>query len=558
MLYGRKHGLVTDVTKRLERPYKDFLEMPPIKLWIGMLNPPNIRHPTKRDTGTRHIYGYAMYRFHVWLAGKKWSITSRVAAKNGSYKEMRNDVEIHGVDHLLELAKEKGAVDRDLAAVIRQFFAEMNAQKKYSQSVMMQSHSALKSFFLSHEIQYGIQLPRYMMRGTGRGGRGDKDGWESRDLKMSEFYRMLTVGKPTIRDKAVMLTKFQRGLDLITLSDRFNYTAFDQMAAHMGTDDPKLWDLDKCPVPITLIRVKTDFKHVGFLERDAMAANMEWIGERHRLTGKALRRGDEQPLYITQHGRPISSAWVGDRFRQLAVRAGLCTKRKGGGLSSTRHSHQLRHLLKSTLIDAGCRIDIADHVIGHVPKDAYEKQTVLYPDSIRREYAKASAKINIFTNFETSIDGSDDIHQLRAEVESDRRKLKSVLAAAAAEKKRREAEHGKEGGGGGNGGMIDSTVSKILASLQQDVRRLKDERAAMAAEGAIVLGGNENIGGGGGGGGGRGIDAEAAAAVVGAEHGTRGIEYQCAACSLIHSSMACPACGSGNRRVYGSEGVGGR
>ena len=550
MLYGVRHDLVANVASKSERPYRDFLDMPAIKLWVGMLNPPNVLHPTSRMTGTRHIYGYAMYRFHRWLAGgKKWSIASRTAGKNSTYKEVRGDVEIRGVDHLLVLAGEKGAIDRDLAAVIRRFFADLNAQKKYSRSVMLQTQSALKSFFMSHEIQYGIQLPRYMLRGTGSGGAASgnsRDVWENRDLKMSDFSRMLTVGKPTIRDKAVLLAKFHRGLDLVTLTDLFNYTAFDQMAAHMGTDDPELWDLDKCPVPVTVTRVKTDFKHVGFLERDAVAANVEWIKERRRLTGKALRRGDDQPLYITQHGKPIGPAWVGSRFRLLAVRAGLCTKRNGGGLSSTRHSHQLRHLLKSTLIDAGCRIDIADHVIGHSPKDAYEKQAALYPDSLRLEYAKASGKINIFTNFETSIDGGDDIHQLRAKVEADQRRLKEVLAAAEAERMRAEAGRngsgsGKDKGEGwGNGNDIE--MAKILDALRQDVRKLQAERAARD-NGALAGGGN------GGGGGGKGSAATGG--------GPREIEYQCAGCSLIHSSMACPDCGSTMRRVYGGDGGGG-
>ncbi len=38
-----------------------------------------------------------------------------------------------------------------------------------------------------------------------------------------------------------------------------------------------------------------------------------------------------------------------------------------------KESHELRDLLKSTLIDCGTRIDVADHVIGHKPKDSYEK-----------------------------------------------------------------------------------------------------------------------------------------------------------------------------------------
>lgn len=61
------------------------------------------------------------------------------------------------------------------------------------------------------------------------------------------------------------------------MADRFNHTAFDQIAAHMGSDDPASWDLNRCPVPVTLTRVKTDYRHAGFLERDAVQAAARWI-----------------------------------------------------------------------------------------------------------------------------------------------------------------------------------------------------------------------------------------------------------------------------------------
>ena len=522
MSFAKERGIVSEVAARPVSPHKEFLRTPPVARWIETLNRPNVIHATSRANGTRHAYGYALYRFNQWLAGRTWTVAVRVSKKDGSYKEVRREVEMRGVEHLLEMALEKGGLDRDMSGLIRQYFAAMNTEARQSGSVMLQAHSAIKSFFTSHEIQYSLHLPRSMMRGAGSSRRGDD--WEDRTLKMSEFARMLTVGKPTTRDKAVLLSKFHRGLDLSTMADRFNYTAFDQMCAHMGTDDIRSWDLDKCPVPIVLTRVKTDYKHVGFLERDAVAANMEWIEERERLTGSALRRGDGQPLYLTQHGKPIRAPWVASRFSRLAILAGLCTERDGGKLSTTRHSHQLRHLLKSTLIDSGCRIDVADHVIGHSPKDTYERQASLYADSLRREYAKAAAKINIFTNFETSIDAGSDIHQLRADVEADRKRLKEALTRAEAA----EGRDGGRGGGDGGDGGIPGPVAEMIAALQGDMRRMQGLLDAR----------------GGGGGGGNGSAAA-------------GIEYQCAACSLIHSSGACPSCGSAERRVYNGGGAGG-
>ena len=521
--YAVEQGIVTDVTNPSDKPYARFSRIPAVARWLNMLNPANIKHEMCNSGGTRRAYGYGLYRLNNWLAGTKWSMTTRVAdGGEGLYRDVRRDVVVRDVAHLLELAVEKGGLDRDLTAILREFFSDMNARKKASRTVIEQTQSGIKSFFLSNDISYGLQLPRSMLRGAPRGGvDGGIEEWENRDLKMSEFARMMSNGGMSIRDKALFLTKFHRGLDTSTLADRFNYTAFDQIAAHMGSDNPASWDLDKCPVPIVLTRVKTNFKHLGFLERDAVAANIEWIAERERLTGTALHRGDGNALYLNHDGGAVTSEWIGAQFRKISIRVGLCRKIKGGGLTSTRRSHQLRHLLKSTLIDAGCRIDVADHVIGHAPKDTYEKQAALYPDSLRREYAKAASKINIFTNFEASIDGGDDIHRLRAEVESDRNKLKAVLEAASSGKNRIP--------GAEDDGAIPGPMAKMLAALQEDVRRLEEREAARVAAAAAV--------GDGGGGGATG-------------------EYQCIPCSLVHSSAACPACGSAERRMYGGGGGG--
>ena len=39
-------------------------------------------------------------------------------------------------------------------------------------------------------------------------------------------------------------------------------------------------------------------------------------------------------------------------------------------------------------------------MLGHAPRDSYEKQASLYPETLRSEYAKASGRLNIFTSIE--------------------------------------------------------------------------------------------------------------------------------------------------------------
>lgn len=50
---------------------------------------------------------------------------------------------------------------------------------------------------------------------------------DEQDMSLSDLMEFLTTGKPSVTEKATFLCKFQRGLDVSTLVDRFNYEAWE-------------------------------------------------------------------------------------------------------------------------------------------------------------------------------------------------------------------------------------------------------------------------------------------------------------------------------------------
>ena len=100
-------------------------------------------------------------------------------------------------------------------------------------------------------------------------------------------------------------------------------------------------------------------------------------------------------LFVTRRGVPVGSNWISKRFSKAAIDAGI-QKRTSRRVYKI-HSHEVRDLLKSTLV-SGCAQYAADHVLGHSPRDSYEKQAALYPEKLRSEYAKASGRLNIFSS----------------------------------------------------------------------------------------------------------------------------------------------------------------
>ncbi len=97
------------------------------------------------------------------------------------------------------------------------------------------------------------------------------------EVTLEDLLKLLTTGRPTIMEKAVVICKLQSGLDNSTFVDRFDFQVWKQLADWFGTEEYARWDEQRCPVPIKLIRIKNQFQHTEFLDVDAIHAIQEWM-----------------------------------------------------------------------------------------------------------------------------------------------------------------------------------------------------------------------------------------------------------------------------------------
>lgn len=184
------------------------------------------------------------------------------------------------------------------------------------------------------------------------------------------------------------------------------------MVKWFGSAEYDNWDLTKCPVPIIVTRIKTDYKHRGFLDRGAIETLQKYLHYRYEKTGKAMSRGN--PLFINKKGDAVSLRWV----QRLAKNAGIQKKfTVNGKFKNEKTSHELRDLLKSTLVSCGVMQYVCELSLGHSIGDSYEKQDKLYPEQSRTEYAKASDKINIFSNISHHMEGDFEKEFLRKQID---------------------------------------------------------------------------------------------------------------------------------------------
>ena len=366
------------------KPGCRILELESARFWLGQLGTSRLRNAggtsrRRRGGGTRQTYAGELEAFSRWLPKAEFP-AGREAG--GAFSD---------VEDLLRYCEANGA--QAARRAVRQHVAEL-AGAGYSASTARLRCAAVKSYFAAYDVAVDVKVDRRRHDNGGGGAMIDSG------MTLMDFYKVMTAGGMDVTARAAMMAKFQAGLDSSTLADRFNFEAYPQMAKHFGTEDRSSWDLDRCPVPIRLVRVKTGMPYTTFIDRDAVTHLRDCLAWKEHTCGK--KHVADEPLFVTRRGAPVSPVWVSSKFSRAAANAGV--QRKLNPHTYMMRSHEVRDLLKSTLLASGCAAYAADHVLGHAPRDSYEKQAVLYPETLRAEYGKASWRINVFSGFERYLD----------------------------------------------------------------------------------------------------------------------------------------------------------
>ncbi len=375
-LHGILHKTIQD---------SDVMDHESVRFWLAQLDSPKMKN-FRLEKGTKRTYADALEAFNRWLQGREFP------ARNSGKAAVRRTFQ--NVEELLRFCEDPENGAQVAKRVVREYLADL-ATSKHSLSTAMVRCAAVKSYFATHDVPVDVRVNKKR--------HAIHDVRESPEMSLFDLYKMMTVGSMDVMLKAVMMVKFQAGLDSSTLADRFNFEAYPQIIKHFGIEDCEAWDLGRCPIPIRLVRVKTGTAYTTFMDRDAVSHLRDYLRWKEFREGK--RHDPSRPLFVTRRGAPVGPNWISNKFSKAAIDAGI-QKRVSNRVYKI-HSHEVRDLLKSTLLVSGCAQHAADHVLGHAPRDSYEKQAVLYPEALRAEYAKASGRLNIFTSIEKHLRAAD-------------------------------------------------------------------------------------------------------------------------------------------------------
>ena len=133
------------------------------------------------------------------------------------------------------------------------------------------------------------------------------------------------------------------------------------------------------------------------------------------VEGGQIRQAGRLGAPLPDETKKPDTARVGvNQLFGVAIRAGI--QKKVSHRVFKLRSHAVRHYQEHPDYEQVRASTPAEHVLGHAPRDAYEKQAILYPEMIRAEYAKASSRLNIFSKVESNLNSPEDPESMEAQI----------------------------------------------------------------------------------------------------------------------------------------------
>ncbi len=394
---GKKINIIQNYLEK-GIPFGEFITQSLIQDWISNLRGSKYNHKeaqTRSSYGlasTQYVYANMAWHFSNWLTDKSIKVKKKITNVEGWSKEIEDEVALKDLSHFVKLYMEKTTQGTNFSILIKKYLNDPTHKGKKKKTIIG-IKGMIISLFEHFELDLSLHYnPKNKYQDT------KKSILRKKQISIKDLALMLTKGNPTQLEIAIVLCLYNRGLDRSTMADRFNWEAWDQLVNAFGTDDFEKWDLTKCPIKIELERIKVDFEHTGFLERDAIEAIQVYLREiRIPKFGKIQ---DDEALFLTSHGKPIVDYWVSKIIPKLAKKAGIQKKLEGyeRTIIYEKTGHELRDLLNSVLTASGSKFFAVEESIGHMPKSNYDKSAELFAQELRTEYSKASKTLNIFSN----------------------------------------------------------------------------------------------------------------------------------------------------------------
>jgi len=213
------------------------------------------------------------------------------------------------------------------------------------------------------------------------------------------------------RDRAIILTLFQGGLDVSTLCD----LKYGDVAEGLSKNE--------YPIKLDLYRPKTGIEYYTFLGKDSCDSIRAYLND---VKSRGLKHMHNDPLFLKESNKALtkeklSPNLVQTMMREIALKAEFIDAENNGRDFNPLSPHALRESFGSIMINKGVPDSIVDFWLGHeIGEMAEAYKRVQYGD-LKRMYVEHEAFINI-TQPESAFE-----QKVRAELDKQNRELQSII-----------------------------------------------------------------------------------------------------------------------------------
>lgn len=218
------------------------------------------------------------------------------------------------------------------------------------------------------------------------------------------------------RDRAIILTMFQSGMDVSTLCDLKYGDVTDGLMKN------------EHPLRLNLYRPKTGVQYFTFLGRDACEAIRAYLND---LKAKGITLSPNDPLFLKEGTKALTKEGITPDLvqllmRELAIKTGFVDKNMNGRAINPLSPHALRESFGSIMTGKGVPRTVVDFWLGHEIGEMAEAYQEAQFEDVKRMYLEREPFISINT-------GGELEEKLRREIDEKNRQLQSLVNGLTAE-----------------------------------------------------------------------------------------------------------------------------
>ncbi len=198
--------------------FKDFCQFETVEYYSKQLR--GVRYKnlkvTKKAHSTKEQYLYRLYEFNNWLHGKAFEFSKIRYIDENTFKKEKTQIKLDNVEQFLKLFQESMNTDSEFIKIIKRYLMD-DIHGNVSSGYMKTKKHAIIGYFEKNDSPLLFHYNPSVLYND------EKEDEEIKKLSLEDVLNMLTTGKASTLDRAVVLCKYHRGLDNATFADRFNF-----------------------------------------------------------------------------------------------------------------------------------------------------------------------------------------------------------------------------------------------------------------------------------------------------------------------------------------------